>query len=543
MSRVLLTGLALVLAACSGGGGDDASKDQPGGSSGNGPGPGPTPDPAAVCGESKLGTPKLRRLTRGELTSTLNDVFPGVSGWTSVLSADPISKHGFDNDAALLVVGKQTADELDRTADAVGAAVSGAALQSLLPCSATTKDAACAAEFIGKYGKRLFRRALSAEESGRYAALFQQVASAKDFATGIRFVTRALVQSPYAVYRSEIGAAQGGARRLAPHEVAAALAYNFSGTAPSEALLARAEAGELSSPAAREAVARELLLSDKGLPIVERFFNLWLGYGHASSVTKPNVQQFDALRSQMVGETQRFLGEVVITQNGGLKELLTAPFTTPSASLAQFYGFPAPSADYAVTARPAGRGVGILAQGALLATLSGPAASSPTKRGLLVMERLLCRTKPTVPADVPDLKPPEPGLTTRQRYEESHASGSCKACHQHFDPIGFGFEHFDEAGRYRENENGLPINAASYVPGNGGHLFDFASLEELAHGLAAEEAPYECASGFMSTYVFGGTESCLGETKRPAFVGQQLGFVDYFASLAAEPHFVERRAQ
>ena len=50
----------------------------------------------------------------------------------------------------------------------------------------------------------------------------------------------------------------------------------------------------------------------------------------------------------------------------------------------------------------------------------------------------------------------------------------------------------------------------------------------------------ECDSGYVSTYVYGGAEECLGETNRPSFIGQQLGFVDYMASLAAEPHFSQR---
>ena len=93
-----------------------------------------------------------------------------------------------------------------------------------------------------------------------------------------------------------------------------------------------------------------------------------------------------------------------------------------------------------------------------------------------------------------------------------------------------------------DNVGTPPVNAVSYVPteDNQGHLFDFANLEELARGLAAQKLPYECATAFVSTYINGSTEACLGETKRGAFIDQQLGFVDYFASLAAEPHFAAR---
>jgi hypothetical protein len=163
------------------------------------------------------------------------------------------------------------------------------------------------------------------------------------------------------------------------------------------------------------------------------------------------------------------------------------------------------------------------------------------------MDRLLCRTRPIVPPGVPPLSAPQPGtFTTRQHYEEIHAKdGTCKACHSLFDPIGFGFEHFDEVGRYRDMDGGLPVDSASYVPSadGTGHLLEFQNLEELAQGLAAQKAPYECTTGYLSTYVFGAPEACLGEGKRGAFIDRKLGFVDYLASLAAEPHFSKRRLQ
>jgi Protein of unknown function (DUF1592)/Protein of unknown function (DUF1588)/Protein of unknown function (DUF1595)/Protein of unknown function (DUF1587) len=550
MKRLLGVLGLLTLAAC-GGGGDDNNSQPPGGGAGGTPGGAggtpPGPDPSSVCGESKVGVPRLRRLSREEMLRTLEDVFPEAkSAWSIKLSADPISKHGFDNDATILVVSNQTAGELDQAGKVAGDAVSGAALATMLPCSSSAPDAACAGQFLDKYGKRLFRRALTAEERTKYLGLFTQASTAKGFPAGIAWLTRALVQSPHAVYRREIGVPQNGTYQLSPAEIATQLAYDYTGTLPTEALLAKAEAGQLATPEALEATARELLMTDAGLRTVERFFDAWLHYGRTASVTKANVQNFETLRDEMVAETRRFIGEIVVGQNGGLNQLLTASFTTPTANLASFYGFAAPASPYAVTQRPAGRGIGILAQGAVLAAQSGPKASSPTKRGVLVMDRVLCRVVPPVPPTVPKLGDPMPGqFTTRQHYEEIHLmDAACKGCHVRFDPIGFGFEHFDEAGRYREQDGGLPINAVSYVPAENptDRLFEFASQEELAQGLAAQKLPYECVTGLVSTYVNGVADACLGETKRGAFIDSQVGFVDYLASLAAEPHFRQRRA-
>jgi len=499
----------------------------------------PTVPPAELCGTSEVGKPLLRRLSRRELVRSLEDVFPEVKGaWTATLSADNLSTDGFDNNAAVLVVGKQTADEIATTAASVAKAVTGDGFAAVLPCSQSQADRACATAYLDKYGKRLFRRPLTDDERTRYLELFDQAVSLADFKTGIAYLTRALVQSPHFVYRREVGTPSGTRYRLTPYEIATALSYSFAGTTPSDELLGKADRGELASPEALTAVAKDLLMAS-GQEVLHRFMDSWLGYSRVASMQKTNVAEFSARRTEMVEETRRFIADV-LGKGGGPRELLVATSTTPTTALASFYGFPAPSADFAPVERPAGRGIGILAQGSLLAANASPNSSSPTKRGLLVFERFLCLEPPMVPPNVPDIQEPRPGITTRERYEEQHASGTCASCHKLFDPIGFGFEQFDEVGRYRADENGLAIDTKSHVPLDGGVLFEFTNLEELAQGLAEQPRVHACISHFITEYVFGGAGDCLGETRRPEFVDGTVGFVDYFASLAAEPHFTER---
>src|SRR5690606_10194692 len=231
--------------------------------------------------------------------------------------------------------------------------------------------------------------------------------------------------------------------------------------------------------------------------------------------------------------------------NGGLRELLTSPTTNPSSSLASFYGFPAPSGDYASVQRPAGQGVGLLAQGSSLASHANADASSPSQRGLFPFLRLLCQPEPILPDDVPQLADANPGVTTtRQRYEETHAVGGCANCHSQFDPIGFGFEHFDEGGRYREQEVGLPIDPTGNVlDAAGGVLFSFDGQEQLAQGLADQSVSYQCFSAYLATYAFGTAQSCLGPTRAADLESGAIGIRQAFAALAAEPHFTRRSAQ
>jgi Protein of unknown function (DUF1585)/Protein of unknown function (DUF1588) len=44
------------------------------------------------------------------------------------------------------------------------------------------------------------------------------------------------------------------------------------------------------------------------------------------------------------------------------------------------------------------------------------------------------------------------------------ANPECATCHASMDPLGFAFEHFDAVGRWRDDEGGLPIEDASFLP-------------------------------------------------------------------------------
>ncbi|HEY1536689.1 MAG TPA: DUF1588 domain-containing protein, partial [Polyangiaceae bacterium] len=223
----------------------------------------------------------------------------------------------------------------------------------------------------------------------------------------------------------------------------------------------------------------------------------------------------------------------------------TAPYTFLDAKLATYYGYGAQSAAFARADRPASWGIGLLAQGSLLAANAHADATSPTWRGLLVFQKMFCNTKPKPPASVPSIAPPAPGMTTtRQRYETSHiANPTCSACHTQWDPIGFAFEHFDEVGRYRADEGGLAIDTTGYaLDSTGKKTLTFNGATDLATQLASDPVVTDCVSGLMSEYVYagGGGVGCLAETARAALAKGQFGLLEYLAQLSTEPQFSGR---
>ncbi len=524
-----------------------------GSSSGAGGGsaqPGTRETASARCSVSDVGPPQLRRLTQSEFGNTVADVFPEIAAtWKGVrLGTDPVSSLGFTNDATVLLVGAQTAQEILETAEDVAKAVTSAEiLPQVLACFQSAKDASCAAEFIAKYGPRLFRRALTTDENTRYNGVWSSVSSRSSFELGLKWALVAMLESPSMVYRSEIGAPGADGYSLSPSEIASELSYDFSGTLPSPELIARAEAGELATPEARVAEARSLLATARGQEVLTRMFREWIAYAKVSSATKNEVPDWENVRTSMMLETQRFIDDIVRVQSGGVLELLTSTKTWVDPTLAGFYGYGTSTGDFVQVDRPANWGKGLLAQGSILAGLAHSESSSPTQRGLVVYERLLCHARPPVPANVPQIEPPAPGAkTTRQRYQMHSTDAFCASCHQQWDPIGFGSEHFDQLGRYRADENGLPIDATGNVMNPDGSVAAaFDGLDELASGLADLPEVTDCVSGLLAAYVFagGGGKSCLAEEARSALSQRQYGLAEYVVQLAAAPQFTRRKLQ
>ncbi len=70
---------------------------------------------------------------------------------------------------------------------------------------------------------------------------------------------------------------------------------------------------------------------------------------------------------------------------------------------------------------------------------------------------------PPPPPNVPAFESTESSavgriLTTRERMEVHRANPTCNACHRFMDPIGLALDNFDVTGRWRERENGMPLD-------------------------------------------------------------------------------------
>ncbi len=391
-------------------------------------------------------------------------------------------------------------------------------MPKLMACGAGATPETCAKDFVGRFGKRALRRPLTADEQKRYEAL---ALSGTDRTKGARLALRAMLFAPTFGYRSELGEKQPDGRfTLTPWEVASALSYAVVGTLPDDALFAAAERGDLASKAGREREARRLLATPRAREHLGTFALQWLGAEKIAEVDKQASifpDDSPALRASMREETKRFFTHVVFDGTHRTGELFSAKYTFVDDKLAKHYGMSAPTAPFARSEYPDGLRAGVLGHASVLGTNAHSDQSSPIRRGLFVRRNLLCQEFPAPPPNAGGVPKVDPAATTRERFAQHTSNAFCASCHQHIDPVGFGFERFDALGKVRDSENGKPIDAKGDMTdverlGAGTHA-PFANLSELGKTLSESRAAEACMVKQLYRFTRGAKEDDVCVTR------------------------------
>ncbi len=460
---------------------------------------------------------------------------------TSELPADPRpAGFPFDSDSDSALVTAAHVDAYLATAEKL-ADDAAARKDELHACDWEGQAASCARAFVERFGRRLFRRPLSSQEAASYGEL-----ASSDLATGIH----ALLVSPAFLYRSELGVASGDRYRLTGYEIATALAYTITGTTPSEALLDDAASGALDQPAGIERWARALLADPRARDQVGELVLQWVG-GQNVTTSDKRADLFpgfdDATRRSLATETRRFAAHAIFDGGGTLRELLTADYTILDATSARFYGVTA--GPNGVTPYADGRRAGLLGHASLLATTAHSDQTSPIRRGLLVRRHLLCQELPPPPPFAGGVPEVDANATTRERFAQHTANAVCKGCHAYIDDLGFGFEQFDAVGRFRDRENGAPIDARgdlNDVEGLGTHTSaPYTTMPELAATIADSRAATSCFTRQYLRFARGLRETLAQRCERlsieQAFNAANGDVRELIVQAVLVPSFVERR--
>jgi len=422
------------------------------------------------------------------------------------------------------------------------------ARDSILGCvPQSSSDPQCMNAFVAQFGRRAWRRPLSADEQNSWASVGNGAAAAYgDFYKGAAFVIAGLLQSPNFLYQIEIGEADPtspGRLRLTGNELATRLSFFLTGSTPSEELMSAAERGELESAEGIRLWAETLVNQPGSREAMAHFFDELFQLRDLSQMSKDPVAfpSFGpALASAMRDETQHLLDSLVWDQDGDFRRFFDADYTFVNQDLAALYGVAVPPmcGGFARVTLPADslRG-GFLGQAAFLALMAHPATSSPTLRGKFIREKLLCQNIPPPPPNVDTNLPNTEGMTTRQKLLAHRQNPSCASCHVLMDDIGLGLENFDAIGQFRTTDSGQPIDASSALD----DLGSFTGARELGALLAAQPQLTECLTRNLFRAATGHVDT-LGESAplnqvHASFAASGFSFKNALVETAASEAF------
>jgi hypothetical protein len=371
--------------------------------------------------------------------------------------------------------------------------------------------AACLRDVATQFGRRAWRRPLTPDEVDALVALpTAAIAAGDDLESATRVMLRAVLVSPNFVFRveSDPDPFTTDPHALSDYELASRLSYFLWSSTPDDELLDLADDGMLQDDDTLRAQVQRMLQDEKAEALLDNFAGQWL-FIRALDDHVPDYATFpefdDGLRAAMRTETELYFREFLFGDET-MDKLLTADFTFANDRLAEFYGITgATSAEFTrVSLAGNAQRAGLLTQASLLTVNSFPTRTSPVKRGKWVLEQLLCSPPPPPPPGVEGLTTEEmPTGSFRERMEAHRANPVCASCHTRMDPIGFGFEHYDGIGKYRDTDQGFDIDASGMLP----DMTTFDGPIELAALLAQDTRLPHCMTQQLFTYALGrGTE-------------------------------------
>ncbi len=392
------------------------------------------------------------------------------------------------------------------------------------PEEAAARDRS-AAEVLGKFATRAFRRPVDATRVAQLVGLARQVYAlpGKTFEEGVGRAMMAVLGSPRFLFRVEEPEAVAGSGNFAPvdeYALASRLSYFLWSTMPDDELFQLAERGQLR--ANLRAQVTRLLHDPKAQAFARNFTGQWLqardvefvqintrvALGGAARPNRDGRVEFDsAFRKLMRSETEMYF-EHVIREDRSVLELVDSDYAFLNERLAAHYGVPDVTGENLrlVKLPPDSPRGGVLTQGTVLAVTSNPTRTSPVKRGMFILENILGIPPPPAPPNVPDLeeskkefKDREPKLS--EMLAVHRANKLCNSCHSRMDPLGLALENFNAIGGWRDTDARQPIDPAGVlITGE-----RFSDVRELKRVMARDRKMdiYRCLTEKLFTYALG----------------------------------------
>lgn len=386
------------------------------------------------------------------------------------------------------------------------------------PHNAAGADDECAAHFIARVGRMLWRRPMTAEEvEQRVDVAAEAAAEIGDFYTGLEVALSTLLVSPEFLFRIEsVEPDAAGAARLTPLSLASRLSYFLWNTTPDDELLRAAESGELVDDAGLAEQVERMLASPRVEDSVRAFFSDIFSFDQIEQgLVRKDPALFPAFNQRLIDDareqTLRVISAHLLDREGDYRDLFTTRESFMTRTLGLIYRVPVATPDGwepHVFGQDSERG-GLLTHPSLLSLHSHPGRSSPTLRGKFVREVLLCQYVPPPPGDIDFSMFADDTAadrrTARQRLKAHVENDACAGCHSLVDPIGLALEQLDGIGAYRTSENGERIDASGSL-----NRAQFNDAIGLGRALAGEPEVGPCFVRSLFKYAVG-RESVPGE--------------------------------
>ena len=457
-----------------------------------------------------------QRLTDRQYLNVVVDLF-GVDATAEAISLplDP-KLEGFRNAASSLLPSDIRIEGYAAMARTIIGRIDWTQLLSREGLCAEATDK-CRRDFLTVMGKRLFRRPLTDEQVGRFAALFEAVTREGDpFPVAASLAVAAVLQSPEFLYRLE-----KPGPRIDDFELATRLSFLLWNSAPDRILLDAAEHGQLAGPALDAQVTR-MLADPRARRALRDYVDDWLDADKLLRTSRdPAVfPQFSgALAADMREEIHRLFERVVWQDNTDLVDVLRTEHTMVTPALARLYGLPAGTGagfvEQDLSQVPTRAGL-LTQAGILTLTSVGGPGSSIVDRGVFVLRNFLCRHVPEPPSNVPELPPADSGKSERDRLAQHRQDPACGSCHSQFDPLGLAFEAYDAIGAVQTKDaagNAL-TGAGSLMVGD--KEVPFTNVREFVTALTGSNEVGACMARKVVQYafarpLFAGDEPLVGE--------------------------------
>lgn len=419
------------------------------------------------------GPRKVRRLTRHEYNNVLRDLLGVNARPGDNFPADGSGGEGFENNADTLFIPPILIEKYMGGAEVCADEVfSRPELKSRFYGSLRSSpepERQAVGEAIKAFVQRAYRRPATEPDIQELLGIYDAARGRKaDFDAAMKVVLKAVLMSPKFLLIDEQPAIKGhGPQKVNDFDLASRLSFLLWSSLPDDTLFQLAASHRLNDDGVLAEQVKRMLADKRAEAFTLNFGGAWFHFEDLFNVVDPDRRKFpqynDALRQAMFDEAMAFTDHI-FRQNGSVLDFLDSNYSYLNEPLAKLYDVPGVQgpAMRRVTF-PNDRRGGLLGMAVVLTTTSYPQRTSPVLRGKWVLEQILGTPPPPPPPNVPQLPEDDRKLknqTVRQRFEQHRKREVCAGCHKRLDPPGFGLETFNAIGQWRDQENGLPVDAS-----------------------------------------------------------------------------------